>query len=92
MEEFAIAGRAIGPDHPPYVIAELSGNHNGELARAIRLIDAAAQAGARVQTSGSPGELARVQARELSCNQKHEAEQQRQQSGLSGRFAGRACE
>ena len=43
---FAIAGRAIGPDHPPFVIAELSGNHNGDIDRALRLIEAAAQAGA----------------------------------------------
>ncbi len=46
MAEFAIAGRLIGPEHPPYVIAELSGNHNGDLDRALRLIDAAADAGA----------------------------------------------
>lgn len=41
-----IAGRRIGPAHPPYVIAELSGNHNGELDRALKLIDAAKSAGA----------------------------------------------
>ena len=45
-EGFAIAGRRIGPDEPPFVIAELSGNHNGELGRALALIDAAAEAGA----------------------------------------------
>ncbi|HTI67120.1 MAG TPA: pseudaminic acid synthase [Caulobacteraceae bacterium] len=44
--EFAIAGRAIGPQAPPFVIAELSGNHNGSLERGLRLIDAAAAAGA----------------------------------------------
>jgi pseudaminic acid synthase len=43
---FAIAGRPIGPGHPPFIIAELSGNHNGELSRALALIDAAADAGA----------------------------------------------
>jgi pseudaminic acid synthase len=42
----SIAGRSIGPEHPPYVIAELSGNHNGDIARALRLIDAAKAAGA----------------------------------------------
>lgn len=45
--------RPIGPGHPPYVIAELSANHNGDLAQALRLIDAAAEAGAdavKIQT------------------------------------------
>jgi N-acetylneuraminate synthase len=32
--------------HPPYVIAELSGNHNRDIDRAFRLIDAAKHAGA----------------------------------------------
>jgi len=45
-ETFAIAGRQIGPQRAPFVIAELSGNHNGELSRALALIDAAADAGA----------------------------------------------
>ena len=43
---FAIAERQIGPSQPPFVIAELSGNHNGELDRALALVDAAAEAGA----------------------------------------------
>ncbi|GAA0551584.1 N-acetylneuraminate synthase [Rhizomicrobium palustre] len=42
----SIAGRKIGPDHPPYVIAEMSGNHNGELKRALALLDAAKESGA----------------------------------------------
>ncbi len=43
--EITIAGRKIGPDHPPYVICELSGNHNGSLERALTMIDAAADTG-----------------------------------------------
>jgi len=43
---FAIAGRRIGPDEPPYVIAEMSGNHNGDIKRALRLLEAAKEAGA----------------------------------------------
>jgi len=41
-----IAGRTIGPGHAPYVIAELSGNHNGDISRAFRLIEAAKELGA----------------------------------------------
>ncbi|MDO9472930.1 MAG: pseudaminic acid synthase [Caulobacter sp.] len=43
--EITIAGRRIGPGHPPYVICELSGNHNGSLDRALTMIDAAADTG-----------------------------------------------
>ena len=44
--QIEIDGRAIGPDHPPYVIAEMSANHNGNIETAVKIIEAAKQAGA----------------------------------------------
>jgi sialic acid synthase SpsE len=48
MTEFSIAGRKIGPDQPPLVIAEVGINHEGEFKKAIELVDAAAAAGAEL--------------------------------------------
>ena len=44
--KISIAGRAIGPASPPYVIAELSANHNGDIGRAFAVMEAARDAGA----------------------------------------------
>lgn len=41
-----IGTRTISPDHPPYVIAELGVNHDGSAARALELVQLAAEAGA----------------------------------------------
>lgn len=43
---FSIAGRSIGPDDPPYCIAEVGINHNGDLALAKRMIEVAKESGA----------------------------------------------
>jgi len=44
--EINIAGRRIASDAPPYVIAEMSANHNGRLETALKIIEAAKTAGA----------------------------------------------
>jgi pseudaminic acid synthase len=46
VKEVKINGRAIGPRHPPYVVAEMSGNHNHDLSRALKIVEAARAAGA----------------------------------------------
>ena len=48
-----IGNRKIGPEHPPFIIAEMSGNHNQSLERALEIVEAAAKTGAnalKIQT------------------------------------------
>ena len=48
-----IANKFIGRNHTPFIIAEMSGNHNQSLERALRIVEAAAKAGAnalKIQT------------------------------------------
>ncbi|GAA1952790.1 pseudaminic acid synthase [Amycolatopsis minnesotensis] len=42
-----IGKHEIGPEHPPFVIAEMSGNHNGDLGRALAIVDAIGESGAQ---------------------------------------------
>lgn len=52
-QSMSIAGRAIGADHAPYIIAELSANHNGSMETALEIIKQAKLCGAdavKIQT------------------------------------------
>ena len=51
--EINIMGRYVGQGHPPFIIAEMSGNHNQSLERALEIVEAAAKSGAhalKIQT------------------------------------------
>ncbi len=53
MKTIQIAGRDIGLNHSPFVIAEMSGNHNQSLERALEIVEVAAKSGAhalKIQT------------------------------------------
>lgn len=54
MNEFiTIDGKKIGPDFTPYIIAELSANHNGDINRAFEILEMAKRCGAdaiKIQT------------------------------------------
>ena len=72
MTELSIAGRKVGSEHPPLVIAEVGINHEGDVNKALQLVDAAAAAGAElvkfqchitekemVPTDMTPGEISK---------------------------------
>jgi pseudaminic acid synthase len=56
--DIKIGNKSIGENHKPFIIAEMSGNHNNDLERALELVDAAANAGVdalKIQTSTPNG-------------------------------------
>ena len=74
MNPVSIADRAIGPASPPYVIAELSANHNGDLRRAFSIMEAAHAAGAdsegRARDLGLAGGAPSVRPRPGRCGRR----------------------
>lgn len=53
IKEIVIEDRPIGPEYPPYIIAEMSANHNGKIETAFKIIESAKKAGAnavKIQT------------------------------------------
>ncbi|MBV2127867.1 pseudaminic acid synthase [Arsukibacterium indicum] len=53
MSDFVLGNKRIGPGQPPFIIAELSGNHDQSLDKALAMVDAAAECGAdaiKIQT------------------------------------------
>ncbi len=44
--DITIQNRTIGTNHPPFIVAEMSGNHNQSLDRALEIVEAAAKTGA----------------------------------------------
>lgn len=45
MKEITIQNYTISPKHPPFIVAEMSGNHNQSLDRALQIVEEAAQTG-----------------------------------------------
>ncbi|MBO0840850.1 MAG: pseudaminic acid synthase [Sciscionella sp.] len=45
--ELRIGHHSIGVEHPPFIVAEMSGNHDGDLNRALSIVDAVAESGAQ---------------------------------------------
>lgn len=45
LTDISIEGRTIGEGHRPFVIAEMSGNHNHSLERALEIVEVAAKTG-----------------------------------------------
>ncbi|QJR81828.1 pseudaminic acid synthase [Alteromonas pelagimontana] len=73
MRSVQIAGRTIGPEEPPFVIAELSGNHSQNLSLALAMVEAAAKSGAhaiKLQTYTADSMTLDVQSSDFVINEK----------------------
>ena len=46
IKEIVLGNKRVGPHSPPFIVAEMSGNHNQSLEQALKIVEAAAEAGA----------------------------------------------
>jgi N,N'-diacetyllegionaminate synthase len=70
VEELTI-GRRIGPDQPPFIIAEIGANHNGDLQLCRRLVDAAKDCGADAVKFQSWSKSSLISAGEYARNTRY---------------------
>jgi N-acetylneuraminate synthase len=73
VEQLTI-GREIGPSHPPFIIAEIGANHNGDLELCRRLIDAARVSGADAVKFQSWSKSSLISAAEYARNTRYAAD------------------
>lgn len=74
MNEITIGSRLIGFDHPPFIISEMSGNHNQSLDRALAIVEAAAEAGVqalKIQTYTADTMTLNIDDKEFLINDAH---------------------
>ncbi len=72
-QSFKLGPFNVGPGHRPFIIAEMSGNHNQSLERALLIVDAAAKAGAqalKIQTYTADTMTLDIGDREFFLNDK----------------------
>lgn len=74
MKEIKVENKKIGLQHKPFIIAEMSGNHNHSLERALEIVDAAADAGAdalKIQTYTADTMTINLNENEFSISDKN---------------------
>ena len=70
QETIRFASTPVGEGHPPFIVAEMSGNHNGDLDRALDIVRASAEAGAhalKAQTYTADTITVDVDSRRSAC-------------------------
>ncbi len=68
MKTVNLGNVAVGGDNPPYIVAEVGSNHNGDMDLCLRLIDAAAEAGANAVKFQSWSEASLIAREEYERN------------------------